>query len=99
MNYSIHQQVKIVDLNEEPLQEVIFDHGEIEAAGVTLGCSFVTTALGLKEFEVVYDKRHGNTQRCKIIDIEFSLVDSPMVARVYLEPVVLIIGQHDVGSV
>jgi hypothetical protein len=55
--------------------------------------------LGLKEFQVVYDKREQEPSRFKIVDIEIDLIRKPAVTRVFLEPVTLIVGQHDVGTV
>lgn len=100
MRFRICQKVRIVDMNNEIIQEVNFEHGDFEAPGTfAIGCSVITRALGLKEFDVVYDRRHSQTTRNKIIDIEFDLVADPAVTRAYLEPVTLILGQHDVGQV
>jgi hypothetical protein len=55
--------------------------------------------LGLKEFNVVYDTREGKIARYKIVDIEINLVMQPAVTRVYLEPIKLIVGQHDIGEI
>lgn len=98
MKYKICQMVKVTDLNGELLQEVEFEHGELEVAHFSIGCSVITQTLGLKQFQVVYDRRYEKTQRCKIVDIEFSLVDHPIVTKAYLEPVSLIVGQHDIGE-
>jgi hypothetical protein len=98
MKYNVCQLIKVVDMNNEIIQEVLFQHGEYDRPGFTIGCSVITPALGLKEFEVVYDRRYNETVRSKIIDIEFDLVANPVVTRAYLEPVTLIIGQHDIGQ-
>ncbi len=86
-------------MNNEVLQEAVFHHGELETASISVGCSIITSALGLKEFEVVYDQRYAEKQRCKVVDIEYDMAEKPVVARAYLEPIRLIIGQHDVGQV
>lgn len=99
MQYSIVQSVKLVDMNDEIMSEVLFDHGEHELAVLAVGSSVITYQLGLRQFEVVYDKREGKQQRVKIVDIETDLMASPATTRVYLEPVTLIIGQHDVGQI
>lgn len=99
MQYSIFQSVKLVDMNDEIMSEVLFHHGEHELVALAVGSSVVTHQLGLRQFEVVYDKREGKRQRVKIVDIETDLMSSPAETRVYLEPVTLIIGQHDVGQV
>ncbi|GIQ68455.1 hypothetical protein DUZ99_00565 [Xylanibacillus composti] len=99
MKYVICQSVSVTDMSNEVLQEKVFHHGELETASVSIGCSVITSALGLKEFEVVYDLRYNEKQRCKIVDIEYDMAEKPVVARAYLEPVRLIVGQHDVGQV
>ncbi|PWW05037.1 hypothetical protein DFQ01_10520 [Paenibacillus cellulosilyticus] len=99
MYYQFCQQVKIVDMNEEILTEVLFQHGEFETAALSIGSSVLIQQLGLKEFEVVYDTREGQLARYKIVDIEINLVQQPAVTRVYLEPVKLIVGQHDIGEI
>jgi hypothetical protein len=98
MKYSICQKVKIIDMNNEIIQEVLFMHGELDKPGFSIGCSVITPALGLKEFQVVYDRRYNETLHTKIIDIEYDLVANPAIIRAYLEPVTLIIGQHDIGQ-
>ncbi|MGX4583950.1 hypothetical protein [Paenibacillus sp. UNC499MF] len=99
MKCSICQWVKIVDMNNEALTEQLFVHGEIEGAALTVGASVVTHSLGLKKFEVVYDKREGiESARFKVVDIEVDMLQHPFTTRAYLEPQVLIIGQHDVGE-
>lgn len=98
MKYVVCQVVDIVDMSNEVIREVLFEHGSIDVSGLSIGCSVITFALGLKEFEVVYDKR-VEPVHTKIIDIEYSLINQPPIIRAYLEPVKLIVGQHDVGSV
>ncbi|MEI7026965.1 hypothetical protein [Paenibacillus sp. y28] len=99
MKYVICQQVRMVDMNNEIMQEVEFVHGEWELPSLSVGSSVVTALLGLKQFEVVYDRRKQETVRSKIVDIEYNLSGELAVAKVFLEPVQLIIGQHDVGEV
>jgi len=99
MNYAICQQVTIVDMNNELIREVNYEHGTLDTPnGMAIGSTVITHDLGLKEFEVVYDMRQEPV-RSKIIDIEYSLVTSPPAVRVFLEPVRLIVGQHDIGTV
>jgi hypothetical protein len=86
-------------MNDEILKEHIFDHGDVETPQPVIGATVVTYQLGLKEFEVVYDRREGKTSRSKIIDMEINLLGDANVTRVFLEPVKLIVGQHDVGMV
>jgi hypothetical protein len=99
VKYSISQSVKIVDMNDEIMAEVLFDHGNYELSALAVGSSVITNELGLKQFEVVYDKREGKQQRIRIVDIEIDLIVNPATTRVYLEPITLIIGQHDVGEI
>jgi hypothetical protein len=99
VKYSILQSVKIVDMNDEIMSEVLFNHGEHELSALAVGSSVITYQLGLQQFDVVYDKREGKQQRFKIVDIEIDLMVSPPATRVYLEQVTLIIGQHDVGQI
>ncbi|NOU92234.1 hypothetical protein GC093_03150 [Paenibacillus sp. LMG 31456] len=99
MKYSICQFVKIVDMNDEIISEVLFQHGEHELSAIAVGSSVITYQLGLQQFEVVQDKRAGKQQRSKIVDIEIDLLVKPATTRAYLEPIVLIIGQHDVGEI
>jgi hypothetical protein len=99
MKYQFCQYVTIVDMNEEILSEVLFEHGEFESNALSIGSSALTYELGLKQFEVVYDKREGKIARNKIVDIEIDLIKQPTVTKVYLEPVRLIVGQHDIGEV
>ncbi|TDG00589.1 hypothetical protein [Paenibacillus piri] len=99
MKYSICQFVKIVDMNEEILSEVLFQHGEHELPALSVGASVITYQLGLQQFEVVSDKRDGKQQRSKIVDIQIDLLTKPATTRAYLEPATLIIGQHDVGQI
>ncbi|MNI36642.1 hypothetical protein D3C73_907000 [compost metagenome] len=98
MRYQFCQYVTLVDMNEEILTEVLFEHGEFESPALSIGASVVSYQLGLKEFEVVYDKREGRTSRFKVVDLEIDLIKQPIVTRVYLEPQRLIIGQHDIGQ-
>lgn len=98
MRYQILQSVKIVDMNNEIMSEVLFDHGEYEAPALAIGYSVVHYELGLKQFEVVYDKRPGRTVRRRVVDIELDLISKPATTKAFLEPVTLIIGQHDVGE-
>lgn len=97
MRYQFCQYVTIIDMNEEILTEVLFEHGEFDCPALPIGASVVSYELGLKEFEVVYDKREGKTVRFKVVDIEINLIHSPTVTRIYLEPQRLIVGQHDIG--
>ncbi|MNI81659.1 hypothetical protein D3C73_1383010 [compost metagenome] len=99
MKYTLCQVVRIVDMNEEILTEMLFEHGDVETPQPVIGASVVTYQLGLKQFDVVYDKREGRTSRSKIIDMEINLLGDTNVTRVFLEPVKLIVGQHDVGVV
>ncbi|MCU6796505.1 MULTISPECIES: hypothetical protein [Paenibacillus] len=99
MKYSISQSVKIVDMNDEIMAEVLFDHGDFELSALAVGSSVITNELGLRQFDVVYDRREGKKQRIRIVDIEIDLITQPATTRVYLEPRTLIIGQHDVGEV
>ncbi|TXK80044.1 hypothetical protein [Paenibacillus sp. N3.4] len=99
MRYQFCQYVTIVDMNEEILSEVLFEHGEFEANALSVGSSVLIYQLGLRQFDVVYDKREGKTVRYKINDIEIDLITQPTVTRVFLEPVRLIVGQHDIGEV
>lgn len=99
MHYLFCQQVKIVDLNEEIIAETMFEHGEYETAALSIGSSVVIHQLGLKKFDVVYDKREGKFARYKITDIEIDLITRPAITRVYLEPLTLIVGQHDIGEI
>jgi hypothetical protein len=99
VKYSISQSVKIVDMNDEIMAEVLFDHGDFELSALAVGSSVITNELGLRQFDVVYDRREGKKQRIRIVDIEIDLITQPATTRVYLEPRTLIIGQHDVGEV
>lgn len=99
MKYTLCQSVRIVDLNDEIISEVLFEHGVVETPQPMLGATVITYQLGLKEFEVVYDKREGKTSRSKIIDMEINLLGDGSITKVFLEPVKLIVGQHDVGLV
>lgn len=93
------QQVKIVDMDDEIISEVLFEHGEYETAALAIGSSVLIHELGLKEFDVVYDKREGKIASYTVVDIEIDLITQPAITRVYLEPVKLIVGQHDIGEV
>jgi hypothetical protein len=99
VKYSISQFIKIVDMNDEIMAEVLFDHGDFELTALAIGTSIITNQLGLKEFDVVYDKREGKLQRVQIVDIEIDLIAQPAATRAYLDPITLIIGQHDVGEI
>lgn len=100
MKYSICQKVSIVDpLTNEVIKEALFIHGELDTPVFSIGCTVITHQLGLKDFDVVYDKRFGEPARFKVNDIEFSLVDHPVITRAFLEPLKLIVGQHDIGNV
>lgn len=98
MHYQFYQQVRVVDMDEEIISEVLFEHGEYETAALSVGSSVLIRQLGLKEFDVVYDRREGRIARYKIADIEIDLITQPAATRVYLEPVKLIVGQHDIGE-
>ncbi|WP_159887493.1 hypothetical protein [Paenibacillus puerhi] len=97
MDYKICQTVKIVDMNEEIITEVLFEHGEFQIPAMAIGSSVISYQLGLKQFEVVFDKREGKHQRYKVVDIEIDLIQKPAKLRAFLEPVTLIVGQHDIG--
>lgn len=99
MRYTIYQTVKIVDFNNELLSETDFHHGEFELPVVTPGCVITTHTLGLKEFTVVYDTRQNEKIHSPVIQVNMDLTQPERPASVYLEPVTLIIGQHDVGEV
>lgn len=100
MKYTLCQQVRIVDMNDEILSEVVFEHAEVDTPQPMLGATVITYQLGLRQFEVVYDQREGKTTRSKITDMEIDLLgDFHVKTRVFLEPVKLIVGQHDVGVV
>lgn len=101
MEYKLVQVVRIVDMNEEIINEILFDHGNFETLFLPIGSSVVSYPLGLKGFEVVYDKRPmslENKKSYKVVDIELNLIEADSVVRAYLEPVTLILGQHDVGE-
>ncbi|MBD0382693.1 hypothetical protein [Paenibacillus sedimenti] len=98
MRYQFCQKVTIIDMNEEILSEVVFEHGEFESTALSIGSSVLIYQLGLKQFDVVYDKREGKTNRYKVEDIEIDLIKKPTETRVFLEPVRLIVGQHDIGE-
>ncbi|MVP00783.1 hypothetical protein [Paenibacillus lutrae] len=99
MRCTVCQWVKIVDMNNEAMSEQLFNHGEVAGAALSVGATVVTHPLGLKKFEIVYDSREGmEPARSKIVDIEVDMLNQPSTTRVYLEPQVLILGQHDVGE-
>ncbi|AZN39015.1 hypothetical protein [Paenibacillus albus] len=98
MHYQFCQRVKIVDMDDEIISEVVFEHGEYETAALAIGSSVITHQLGLKEFDVVYDLREGKIARYKVEDIEIDLITQPVITRVYLESAKLIVGQHDIGE-
>ena len=98
MRYDICQLVKLVDMNDELITEVLFDHGEVENPIPTIGATVVTYPLGLKQFTVVYDKRAFKESRSKIIDLEINLMGESKIVKVLLETVTLIVGQHDIGE-
>jgi hypothetical protein len=98
LRYDICQLVKIVDMNDELITEVVFDHGEVETPIPTIGATVITFPLGLKKFTVVYDKRTHEAKRSKIVDLEINLMGESSVVMVLLETVTLIVGQHDVGE-
>lgn len=97
MKYTICQNVTIVDMNEEMMAEVLFEHGEFEIPSLAIGSSVVSYQLGLRQFDVVFDKREGKRQRYKVVDVEIDLIQQPASTRAFLEPVTLIVGQHDIG--
>ncbi|MFD0672741.1 hypothetical protein [Cohnella sp. GCM10027633] len=99
MQVQFCQQVKIVDMDEEIIAESLFEHGEYETAALSIGSTVLIHELGLREFNVVYDRREGKIARYKVVDIEIDLITQPAITRVYLEPVTLIVGQHDIGEV
>ncbi|WP_442601519.1 hypothetical protein [Paenibacillus sp. KN14-4R] len=99
MKCRICQWVKIVDMDDEIISEVLFEHGEIDTPLIMMGSSVVTHGLGLKQFEVVNDTREGKQTRNKVVDIEIDLLSKPEITRVILEPIKLIVGQHDVGLI
>ncbi|AEI39633.1 hypothetical protein PM3016_1394 [Paenibacillus mucilaginosus 3016] len=99
MKYIICQEVKIVDMNEEILTQTLFNRGEFDAPAISVGSSVLAYQLGLREFDVVLDKREGKHQRYTVVDVEIDLMTTPTSTRVFLEPVTLIVGQHDIGQV
>jgi hypothetical protein len=98
VRYDICQVVKIVDMNDELIHEVVFDHGVVETPIPTIGATVITYPLGLKKFTVVYDKRADEAKRSKIIDLEINLMSETSGVKVLLETVTLIVGQHDIGE-
>lgn len=100
MRYTLCQIVSIYDMSDEIMAEVLFEHGEVESPQPVLGATVITYQLGLKEFQVVYDKREGKTSRSKVVDMEINLLGGDgNSTRVFLEPIKLIVGQHDVGQI
>ncbi|WCN39457.1 hypothetical protein [Aneurinibacillus uraniidurans] len=99
MKYDIYQTVKIVDFNNELLSEADFYHGEFDLPVVTPSCVVTTHALGLKEFVVVYDRRQNEKVQFQVVQVSMDLTEPDRPASVHLEPVTLIIGQHDVGQI
>lgn len=98
MKTEILQQVTIIDMNEEILTRVEFAHATDLSAPLAIGWSVLTHPLGLREFEVVYDHREGRKVSSKVVDIQVDTTGDTRMLRAYLEPVTLIIGQHDVGA-
>jgi hypothetical protein len=98
VRYDICQLVKIVDMNDELIHEVVFDHGEVETPIPTIGATVITYPLGLRKFTVVYDKRTHEPKRSKIVDMEINLMGESSVVKVLLETITLIVGQHDIGE-
>ncbi|WP_217597917.1 hypothetical protein [Cohnella sp. GbtcB17] len=98
MKTEILQQVTIVDMNEEMLTRVDFSHAVDVPGSLAIGWSVVTYPLGLREFEVVYDRREERTVSSKVVDIEVDTTGEKNELRAYLEPITLIIGQHDIGA-
>jgi hypothetical protein len=98
MKYHIAQVVRVVDMNNELIREVVFDHGVFETLFLPIGSTVLCHPLGLKGFDVVYDRRTDETQRYKVVDIVMNLVTGDTAVHAYLEPITLILGQHDVGD-
>jgi|GEM_PF-1006677 len=98
MKFRIRQVVTIVDMNNELISEAVFEHGEFQSVFLPIGSSVISHPLGLKGFDVVYDKRTDETRRYKIVDLEMSLLEEQSHIHAYLEPVTLILGQHDIGE-
>ncbi|CAI6063456.1 hypothetical protein [Cohnella sp. JJ-181] len=98
MKTEILQQVTIVDMDEEIIARVDFSHAADLAGSLAIGWSVVTYPLGLREFEVVYDRREARKVSSKVVDIEIDTTSETRTVRAYLEPVKLILGQHDVGA-
>ncbi|MEW9668934.1 hypothetical protein [Ammoniphilus sp. 3BR4] len=99
MNYIVLQNITLRDFNNELITETDYLHGEFNLPYLSPGVTFITPALGLKGFEIVVDPRI-EPKKYKVLDIEISLLetgDAPI--KVYLEPIALIIGQHDIGDV
>ncbi|MFC5452027.1 hypothetical protein [Paenibacillus aestuarii] len=98
MHYHIVQKVDVVDMNNEIISEVFFEHGDFTTTPLSIGTTIIMYPLGLKGFEVVYDRRFNNPSKYKVEEIEINLMQEPTVTRVFLEPVKLILGQHDIGE-
>jgi hypothetical protein len=98
MKYNIVQWVTIVDMNDEIIAKVLFNHGEIDKPLISLGCTVISYQLGLKQFEVVHDRREGKIGRFTVTEVEINMISQPTALNVYLEPQELIVGQHDVGE-
>ncbi|HZG56193.1 hypothetical protein [Paenibacillus sp.] len=97
MQTTILQKVTIVDMNNEIITETLFEHGTVLSSSLAVGWSVSTYPFGLREFDVVLDKREQRTVSHKVIDIELDLTGESNAVKAYLEPQTLIIGQHDVG--
>ncbi|HJV45711.1 MAG TPA: hypothetical protein VJ824_08275 [Bacillota bacterium] len=97
MHYHVYQKVTLCDFNNELLTEVLYYHGEYSLPLVSPGVTFITPALGLKKFEVVEDHRL-EPQRYRVADIEVNLLEKKGITKVFLDPITLIVGQHDIGE-
>ncbi|WP_166245181.1 hypothetical protein [Paenibacillus turpanensis] len=93
------QNVRIVDMNDEIIHETVFEHGQFDSVIPTVGSSVVSHELGLRQFEVVLDKRPGKTARYKIVDVEYDILGEKVRVTAQLEAITLIVGQHDVGLI
>lgn len=97
MKCRVYQQITLRDFNDELITENTYDHGEFSLPWLSPGVSLITPALGLKGFEIVIDPRL-EAKRYKVIDIALHVSDPEAPAQVYLEPITLIVGQHDIGN-
>lgn len=97
MKFRVYQQIMLRDFNDEIITEMTYDHGEFSLPWLSPGVSLITPALGLKGFEIVIDPRL-DAKKYKVIDIALPLLEPDKPAQVYLEPMTLIIGQHDIGN-